>query len=436
MALVRPHRTDDDTGIIVLLSLLVGTVLWSPYFTVPGVPIGASLRADQLILPVFVGYVVAQRYTEFRVTVDYVLAGLLLVVVTIATSISYNAVVTNVPARLSDFFDVVVWGGYLLTMVTISGNVSRTTARRILLLTVVLSAAVAVLSVLEALRVPVVVERIAPIYTSGKHLETVRDGIPTGTATNPNTLAKLLAMPLFFSMAQWYRLAVGGAGNDQWRPLAFWFGLSCLFAAAILPTASRSGLASIVVGFLALLALLATDRLSDSEQFKLVTGAFVVVLAAGTYTLVVLTGFRNYDALLNPLGSGALDVRLRLLQLGIPVLLDGIVIGHGPSWTVLERRIGISTFDSGFFNWLYHYGIFGVATLVLYFIGGIRYGLTSLKTSTVFETDPVSWGAAAAITGSSAGLPIVWFVSSVALRRRLFMFNLLFLSLLIAATRD
>ncbi|WP_049924727.1 O-antigen ligase family protein [Halopiger djelfimassiliensis] len=425
------HQWLSGYGIGAVIYGLVVAVLWSPYFTPPATigPEGGILRADQVLLPLVVGLIVYINFDRVNIPINHLLMGLLAVTITIAVSVTVNAVIYGGPAGISELYDLIIWIGYVGLVVAVGGNLPTETAKRALLLIVLLSGGVAVVAILQSLNVTFAVERIAPIYTAREQRIIVQE--PTATTTNPNTLAKLLLPPLFFAFAQSYRHIARDAPLQKER-LIGWMALSLLFSASIVVTGSRSGLIATVIGFCVVGAVIALGRIGQRKRRRATILATSLSGIVGIFLIVVVFEVGRLAYLQNPLQDNSLQTRFEIWNTAVPIILEQPLIGHGPSKAV-QLDAGIVHIESGFLSWWYHYGVTGIIAFAVVLGGALKIGIEKTIDGTLFEYQPVFWGAAVAVVGWFSGSVAAWTVAGVPQSRRVFTLSLLIVALLISS---
>jgi len=411
-----------------LLYSLPVTILLSPYFT-PFSVVGPEgfLRGDQIILPILIIVLGIAHSDQFRVPTDMVVIGLFGAIIVIALSIILNGTGHGGVTSIGDLFDLLIWISYFGLVITIGGNVSIPQARRTILLIVGLSVGVAALGILQWLNLEIATETVAQLYTT--RLDTVGRE-PTSTLQNPNSLGKLLVLPLFFCFAQTYRMTAGGWPMEQNQSSVVWLILTIVFAVGVVVTGARSALVGLVFGFGIVCLIIISSKLGNRKIRQLFVWTAVGSVLVGFVLLIGVFEVGRLANLQNPLQDDSLQARFGKWRVVLPLILEQPLFGYGPS-KAAQLEIGVPHIDSGFLSWWYHYGILGVITFLALLIGIMKTGISIVVDSEIFRSKPIFWSTAIAIVGWSYGVLVSWTFVGVPQDRRVFLLFLVLLSLLL-----
>jgi len=424
----------DKRIISILTFLLVFALLWLPYFNPSGY-IGPEgiLRLDQVILPVFALALAVYRPKFFRIPVNLVVVGLVLVVSIISLSIVTNLFLHDNPGRVGDFFDVVVWTSYVGLIIAIGGNLPSEISSRALRWILVLSTGVAIFGVLQSFDFEFAVEGLAPIYT-WRDLRLVRLA-PTATTSNPNDLAKMLALPLFFSLGLLYRRISIGKVRENLRNTVITGTIVALFSYVIIQSNSRSGLGAVVIGSFVLFFLLFAGKMGTKRQRRIFLISASVTIGLTLLVIIFVLELSTFRYLQAPLQDPSLQMRFDRWVKIIPIIRDQPLLGHGPSKHFLQA-VPYNDIDSGLLAWLYHYGILGLVAYLLVVLGALKIGIQTILNRDLFEQQPDAWAAAVAIVAWFSGFTVSWTFIAIPQARRVFVLSLLVLAFLISINMD
>lgn len=415
-----------DTVILYLLSGVVVGVLLSPQFTPPSTfgPAGI-LRADQILIPILVVACVLVFSDRFIVPVSPSVITLVTVPVVIALSSVVRSI--GAPIDVGDFFDVVIWCTYATLLFVAGGNLGPKFSRHVLNLLLVTSGSVALLALLQAFGNQFVVETISPIFTHGAHLNVVVQR-PTGTTTNPNVLASLLAIPWFLALALLYREVASTDRRVSIQRLVTLIGYLGFLGMTIVSTDSRSGLLTLGIGVGCSLVLLLLSDVGNRTRRLSIIGSSVVV---GIGLIAQVLGMDRYSKLISPLDAPSLEARFQKWEEIFPLVLDRPFLGYGPS-NEAATAVGVGAIDSGILEWTFHYGLIGLAAIVLFAIATLTVASRTVTSGSLFREQPEVWTMGVAVFGWLSGSLVVWSVLTVFQNRRVFTLFVVLLSLLIA----
>jgi O-Antigen ligase len=359
----RMRQGMSQLGIISMVCLTV---------TAPYIVISQSLpyfRAEQLLLPIFVGAYVWLLLTGVTRTIrpnGMVLVGLLFFICT-AISTFYGAVILGHPLYLPDLYELPkVWFPVAFFTIAYEANLSESGLRRL-----IAAFSVAILLVCFYAWCQFVglgfTYKLNSYYSSGGHIDAGLSYARRVYATmgNPNALGILMtwALVLFLLAAL---LHVGGRLRNGFIALA------CL--ATLTMTGSRYALITAVIGIgLVLVFVSSTGRRGRSRIFLFV---LLVPLFVWMFQTVALSNRRTlnrFEALRNPLKVDSLRQRLDVLW---PETWAEIsrspLVGNGPGKLFFTRRdkyVPAESFvDSEYLVVLRSEGILGFLAFLSYYV--------------------------------------------------------------------
>lgn len=400
-----------------LLYLTTFAILLSPQFSPTG-NIGPSgiLRADQLILPTLVISLAATNITGIRLPVTRLSLGLLAMTLVIPASIISNTFIFGLVPVVGDLFDILIWFTYAVMFMVVGGNVSSDIAERCIKFILAVTVFIAIFAHLQAVEVQFAVKTIGGFYTARS--PRIVGLSPTGTTSNPNTLGKLVLVPLFAFFALLYRSLVGTEQVDQFRTALLGGGVF-LFGSVIIMSDSRSALGAAVIGLSIISSALIFGQIGNSNRRRLViSGTAIAVFLSLILTIFVLE-IGRIGYLQHPFQDDSLQRRFSIWKSILPIILQRPLLGHGPS----KQFVGEMSFkyiESGVLSWFYHYGIIGILSYLYLVLGAIRLGIRGLINKDLFQNRPIMWSGAVAVLGWFSGTLAAWMVVGVPQSRQVF----------------
>jgi O-antigen ligase len=410
--------------------IVVAAVLLSPQFSPTG-DIGPAeiLRADQLLLPILILLLMLVHVDAIHIPVNRVSLGLVAITVVISVSLMLNTLLFALRPTIGDTFDVLIWSTYALTFIIIGGNINPKIARRCLKLSLVVTLLIAVFGLFQSVGNQFALELLRPVYTE----RSIRDVSisPTATTSNPNTLGKLVLIPLFVFFALFYRSLVTKNGQQNPAHSVIFACLLAMFFSITIISDSRSALVGAVVGFCVIGAVLIFSQLGDNSRRRLIIGGTTVGLGLSLYLSIFVFEIGRIGNLQQILQDRSLQIRFNRWRQILPFILDRPLIGHGPA-PQFRKSLKFDYIDSGVLSWWYHYGIAGVLCYLYLALGAIQLGIRGLRNSNLFRDQPVLWSCSVAITGWFSGTLVVWTVAGVPQSRRVFTFALIVATFIMA----
>jgi len=406
-----------------LVYLIILAVLVSPQFS----PFGAIgpdgiLRGDQILIPFLIVLLVVVNRDRLRIPLSRISIGLFAITAAITTSLIINTIFLDLNPSAGELFDVLIWTTYTLMFMVVGGNLSGEIAERGFGLVLVLTIVIAIFAVLQAAGNHFAIETLGSVYTD--RLSRLVNVAPTATTSNPNTLAKLVLIPLFAFAALAYRSITGNNGHSSLFRTILFGALAVAFGAIIVMSDSRSGLIAAMVGLGIVSLGFVYGRVGDDRRRT-------IILLAGTVlgiTLVFLAIFvfevGRIGNLQHLFQDSSLQRRFEKWNRIVPIILEQPIIGHGPA-PLYQARVSFTHIDSGVLSWWYHYGLLGVVSYLYLVLGIVRLGLQGLMNVDLFQDRPILWSAAVAAAGWFSGTLAAWTVAGVPQSRRVFTFTLL-----------
>lgn len=418
-------RTITRVGVF-LLYLTTLAVLLSPQFSLTG-DIGPSglLRADQLIIPSLVIILSLINLERVKIPVTRLSLGLLAITAVITISLILNIFLFDLDPAAGDLFDILIWCTYAVMFMIVGGNVSPSIAEQCFKLILLVTAFIGIFALLQAIELQFAVKTIGELYTTRSPRSVGLS--PTGTTSNPNTLGKLVLVPLFAFFALLYRSLAGSEKADPLRTV-LWGGGAFLFGSIIIISDSRSALGAAVVGIGIIGCALVFGRIGDPKRRKLViSGSAIAVFSALILAIFVLE-IGRIGNLQHPLQDDSLQRRFIKWKSILPIILERPLVGHGPSKQFVEK-VSFRYIDSGVLSWFYHYGVMGVLSYLYLVLGAVHLGVRGLTDTDLFRNRPILWSASVAVLGWFSGTLAAWTVAGVPQSRRVFTFALLITAL-------
>lgn len=408
---------------------LVAVTIWSPYFT-PPVTIGPEgfVRLDQIVLPLLVVTAGLIQHPRLRLSTSPITILLLCCTLSISISVIFGPFYNGYRVRTGDVFDIFVWFGYSLFVMVVTPSLPSPTAKRGVILTLILSVCASVLALFQTLDFSLASEVLGPLYASDTHLQYIVRR-PTGTTINPNVFAQFLSLPMLISFA-----VVIHAGRSEtpdwlrrWRPY-FIVSLIVLLL-GILSTLSRTGLVTAFVGSCTVLVVVMLFGIGKRVWRKRIIVVSFVSFAISLFTFVLFEGgMSRFSELANPLEASSLQVRFEKWEQVLPLIMESPLIGHGPSKQALNS-LSVTFIDSGVLSWIFHFGVIGMIAFIALVIAILGFGCQILTSKSVFKQTPLGWSTVAAVVGWTVGSLVVWPVKPVAQSRRAFTLYLILIVL-------
>ncbi|WP_225871851.1 O-antigen ligase family protein [Halosegnis rubeus] len=298
----------------------------------------------------------------------------------------------------------------------IGGNASLDVAERCFKLILLTTVLISLFAITQALEFQFAVTTLGELYTVRSPRVVAIS--PTGTTSNPNTLGKLVLLPLFAFFGLFYRSIVSTGAVNILRTV-LWGGSALLSGLIIILSDSRSALVGAILGLGIILCTLILVQLGSSKRRRLVIGGTAVTVLSGLILSIFVLDIGRIGDLQHPLEDNSLQRRFTKWEAILPIILERPLIGHGPSNRFIEE-VSFRYIDSGVLSWLYHYGILGVLSYLYLVLGAVRLGVSGLSDENLFQERPVLWSASVAVLGWLSGTLAVWTVAGVPQSRRVF----------------
>ena len=417
-------RTPTSSKLLALLLYsTLGGILLLPQLSINGGfhPNGI-LRADQIIIPLFITFLILLNRHNLRLPFNRFGLGLFLITGIIGTSLIANLLIHGQQFAINDVFDFLIWFTSAIMFVVFGGNLPKHILERAFWVSICLLLIVAIFAALQSVGNQFAVETLGPAFTtrSSRHIKVA----PTATTSNPNTLGKLFLIPLFAACALSYRNLSNEEVSSNISSKISWGIVTAIFGYLLLETDSRSALLAAIIGLSVISLALFVGRIGSKRRRKYIIASLFFIMAVSLVLIIFIFDVGRMSNLQNPLQDNSLQIRLRRWKQIMPILLKRPILGHGPA-NLFRAKVPFDHIDSGVLSWGYHYGIVGIVGYLYFAFGAVQLGISRLIDRDLFQNQPMLWSASAAVTGWFSGTLATWTVAGVPQSRRVFTFALL-----------
>jgi|AntDeeMetagen681_2_1112603.scaffolds.fasta_scaffold00915_5 O-antigen ligase len=431
---IRDQKSTAWAFTAILSYLTVIAVLLSPQFYYTG-KIGPSepFHGERVIISALIILIAVACSDRVRIPVNRVSFGLILITTSVTISLLSNIVLFGLNPSYYDVLFILLWVTYVLIFIVIGGNISIKTAQSCLILSLVITILIAVFALFQSAGNQFALETLRPIYTE-RSIRHVRLS-PTATTSNPNSLGKLVLIPLFTFFALSYRSIIKKREHkDIMYSILFAF-LALLFFSIIVISDARSALIGAIVGVCVIITSLKFSQVGNHKYEQWITRGIILVVILILYISIFVLEVGRIGNLQNILQDNSLQTRFYRWKQILPLILDHPLIGHGPDDRFISQ-VSFEYIDSGVLAWWYFFGIVGVLSYLYFVIGVIRVGFNGLRNKHMFQDRPIIWSSSVAVLGWFSGTLVVWIFAGVPNSQRVFTFALIIVAFIFNSTTE